>query len=522
MSTNHLSQGGFVAHGLSSSQRTVRRHRTVPEGWRRKTVPENWWPLEGLVERTLGIGRRGLSCPTASDMCRTNVGKARMEQRHWWQHDNHLTGQASGAPRKNWRRVPIAAACVISAVAFLLSLPSPAIASTAAATENIAVLESLSLASATPVVASPPLTTLQTLSRTKVLLTKAELTVTLRLLYAALGGAAVGLERSSSDRPAGVRTMALVSLGAASFTLCSMYGFLAVAAHPGVKVDPSRMASSVVSGVGFIGAGVITNNRKSSGIYDHRSTVNGLTTAAAIWVSAAVGVASGVGLYYMAGAAALSTIGILKFGKVKEIIGNGSKRVLRAGKRKKKMLAGTRGEVMKGVKDVPVQGASKPDSLMVEDLLNEIHMQGMEKPPASPHSTTGAATAITKKASLTAKQRVPKDPHLEKYLHGFEDGSAPQIGASSLLSLQKGTALEGEADANLSAPLKMRKGNKSERLPQWVLTENEAREANLLKTLALGEEMLWENTLCDDNSKEAMSASLSSSRSRHQRGKEAP
>lgn len=521
MSTNHLAQRGFVAHGLSSSQQTLLRHRTVPEGCRSKTVPENWCPQKGLVGRSLGIGRGRFSLPIASEMFRTNVGKARMEQRHRWHHDKYPTGEAAGAPRMNRRGVPTAAACVIAAAACLLSLPRPAIASTAAATGNIAVLESVSLASATPVVASP-LSTLQILSTTKLLPTKAELTVTFRLLYAALGGAAVGLERSSSDRPAGVRTMALVSLGAASFTLCSMYGFLAVCAHPGVKVDPSRMASSVVSGVGFIGAGVITNNRKSSGIYDHRSTVNGLTTAAAIWVSAAVGVASGVGLYYIAGAAALSTIGILKFGKVKEIIGNGGKRVLMAGKRKNKMLSGSRGEAMKGVKDVSVKGTAKTNSQMVEDLLNEVHMQGMEEPTASRHPATGAATAIKKKASLTSAQRGAKDPLLEKYLHGFEDGSAPQIGTSSLLSLQKGSASEGEADATLCAPVKMRTGKKSARLPQWVLSENEVREANLLNTLALGEDMLWENKLFDDNSKEAMPASLSSSRSRHQRGKEAP
>ena len=152
----------------------------------------------------------------------------------------------------------------------------------------------------------------------RVIPTQAEIDVSIRLLAASLGGAAVGLERSSSDRPAGVRTMSLVSLGAAAFTICSMYGFLSVASSvSGAKFDPSRMASNVASGVGFIGAGVITNNRKAAGVYDRQSSVNGLTTAAAIWVSAAVGVACGVGLFVVGAAAALSTIAILRFGRVK-------------------------------------------------------------------------------------------------------------------------------------------------------------------------------------------------------------
>mmetsp|Transcript_20910 Transcript_20910/g.30799 ORF Transcript_20910/g.30799 Transcript_20910/m.30799 type:complete len:469 (+) Transcript_20910:113-1519(+) len=148
---------------------------------------------------------------------------------------------------------------------------------------------------------------------------KAELELCYRLLFAAFGGALVGLERSTSDHPAGIRTMALVSLGACAFTLCSMFGFLAIASSsPCAKLDPSRMASNVASGVGFIGAGVITNNRKSSGVYDRQSSVNGLTTAAAIWVAAAVGVASGVGLYVVSGTAAATTIAILRFSTLKD------------------------------------------------------------------------------------------------------------------------------------------------------------------------------------------------------------
>lgn len=111
--------------------------------------------------------------------------------------------------------------------------------------------------------------------------------------------------------------MALVSLGACAFTLCSIYGFVPLASIYGdnVKVDPSRMASTVASGVGFIGAGVFTNDQRAGKFYGQKKRVNGLTTAAAIWVAAASGVASGVGLYFAGAVAALGTIGILRFRK---------------------------------------------------------------------------------------------------------------------------------------------------------------------------------------------------------------
>lgn len=119
-----------------------------------------------------------------------------------------------------------------------------------------------------------------------------------RLVTAAALGAIIGQERSG--HPAGVRTMALVSMGAAMFTLCSLHGF-------GSTADPSRMASNVASGVGFIGAGVITTSSSSK--------VHGLTTAAAIWLSAAVGVGCGSGLAFMSGMSSLLTITILRIGR---------------------------------------------------------------------------------------------------------------------------------------------------------------------------------------------------------------
>ncbi|KAL7519427.1 hypothetical protein ACHAWX_004187 [Stephanocyclus meneghinianus] len=155
--------------------------------------------------------------------------------------------------------------------------------------------------------------------------TKAELELCFRLLYAACSGAFIGLERSSHDRPAGVRTMALVGLGACIFTVCSVHGFLphsALGYAPdspmlgNVKCDPGRMASNVASGVGFIGAGAIHKSKLHGNGSETQNVVAGLTTAAAIWVSAAVGVASAVGLYFVGAVAALSTVAILRFAKV--------------------------------------------------------------------------------------------------------------------------------------------------------------------------------------------------------------
>ncbi len=105
---------------------------------------------------------------------------------------------------------------------------------------------------------------------------------TLRLVAAMLLGGVVGLEREYRSKDAGFRTHFLVALGAALFTLISQYGFT-----DGVK-DTSRVAAQVVSGIGFLGAGLIVFQK---------NTVRGLTTAAGLWVTAAIGMACGVGMY---------------------------------------------------------------------------------------------------------------------------------------------------------------------------------------------------------------------------------
>ena len=109
-----------------------------------------------------------------------------------------------------------------------------------------------------------------------------ELEMGLRILMAATLGAIIGYQRERAGKSAGVRTVALVCVGAALFTMASIHGFSAVA-------DPARVAAGVVIGIGFLGAGAIM--RREGGY------VEGLTTAATIWVMAAVGLATGAGLY---------------------------------------------------------------------------------------------------------------------------------------------------------------------------------------------------------------------------------
>lgn len=117
----------------------------------------------------------------------------------------------------------------------------------------------------------------------------------LRLALATVLGALVGLERERLERAAGIRTHAIVALGAALIMIVSMYGFSdALGTDPRVGVDISRVAAQVVSGIGFLGAGVIIFRRNA---------VRGLTTAASVWTVAGLGLACGGGLYAAAGVA---------------------------------------------------------------------------------------------------------------------------------------------------------------------------------------------------------------------------
>lgn len=113
-----------------------------------------------------------------------------------------------------------------------------------------------------------------------------------RLFVAGLLGGAIGLEREYRAKEAGFRTHFLVSLGSALFMIISQYGFDTVLAEASqASFDPSRIASQVVTGIGFLGAGAIIFQKH---------VVKGLTTAAGIWVTAAIGLTCGSGLYLLA------------------------------------------------------------------------------------------------------------------------------------------------------------------------------------------------------------------------------
>ena len=106
--------------------------------------------------------------------------------------------------------------------------------------------------------------------------------------------AIIGLERELKQKAAGLRTYTVVGFGAALFMLVSKYGFTDVLETGKIELDPSRVAAQIVSGLGFIGGGII---------FVKRDSVRGLTTAASIWLTAAVGSAAGAGLPILAAVA---------------------------------------------------------------------------------------------------------------------------------------------------------------------------------------------------------------------------
>src|SRR3954449_813796 len=111
-----------------------------------------------------------------------------------------------------------------------------------------------------------------------------------RLALAAALGGAIGFERELRDREAGFRTHMLVCIGSALFTIVSADGFREVltSGDQGVRADPTRIAAQIVTGIGFLGAGAIIRQGVS---------IRGLTTAATLWVAAAIGMAAGAGYY---------------------------------------------------------------------------------------------------------------------------------------------------------------------------------------------------------------------------------
>jgi putative Mg2+ transporter-C (MgtC) family protein len=124
--------------------------------------------------------------------------------------------------------------------------------------------------------------------------------LSIRMLLAAVLGAAIGFEREIHEHPAGMRTHLLVSLGSAIFTILSIYGFEFPSGPTGtVATDTSRVAAQIVSGIGFLGAGAILK---------YGTSIRGLTTAASLWTTAAIGMAVGAGEWLIASVGTLIVV----------------------------------------------------------------------------------------------------------------------------------------------------------------------------------------------------------------------
>lgn len=134
-----------------------------------------------------------------------------------------------------------------------------------------------------------------------------------RLFVAGILGAIIGLDREYRAKEAGFRTHFLVACGSALFMIVSKYGFEDILGDKGIGLDPSRIAAQVVSGIGFLGAGTIIIQKQF---------VRGLTTAAGVWATAAIGLAVGGGMYWLGvGAMALTLLGLEGLGYLFKRIG---------------------------------------------------------------------------------------------------------------------------------------------------------------------------------------------------------
>jgi len=127
-----------------------------------------------------------------------------------------------------------------------------------------------------------------------------------RLLAALAAGALIGYERSYHGRPAGFRTHALVCTASSLLMLVTVYEshWVSGVAVGRVQIDPTRMAQGIMTGIGFLGAGVIIREGLS---------VRGLTTAASIWITAAIGILAGIGFYFPLIVSVVLTLGVLSF-----------------------------------------------------------------------------------------------------------------------------------------------------------------------------------------------------------------
>jgi putative Mg2+ transporter-C (MgtC) family protein len=135
-------------------------------------------------------------------------------------------------------------------------------------------------------------------------LAQEEMVIAVRLLASVLIGGLIGFERTFHGRPAGFRTHALVCLASTLLMLVTVYQDLWMTHVPldAIRTDPTRMAQGIMTGIGFLGAGVI---------FKEGLTVRGLTTAASIWVTAAIGILIGIGFYFAAALGAFIVLAIL-------------------------------------------------------------------------------------------------------------------------------------------------------------------------------------------------------------------
>lgn len=175
--------------------------------------------------------------------------------------------------------------------------------------------------------------------------------VLLRLGIAAGLGAAIGFERELRERQAGLRTHLVVCLGSALFTLVSAYGFEDFFTATGTRIDPTRIAAQIVSGIGFLGAGAIIRQGLS---------VRGLTTAATLWLVAAIGMAAGAGYY---SGAVIATVGaLLTLGPLRIVA--------------YKIIRRYRPDVDRLVVDIPAGGSPVPILEVIEQ--NGAHVVSLE------------------------------------------------------------------------------------------------------------------------------------------------
>ena len=202
-----------------------------------------------------------------------------------------------------------------------------------------------------------------------------------RMLIAALLGAAIGLEREIHEHPAGMRTHLLVSLGSAIFTILSIHGFGGL---PGqAPVDPTRIAAQIVSGIGFLGAGAILK---------YGTSIRGLTTAASLWTAAGIGMAAGAGEWVIA--AVGTAIVIFSLWPLNRLV----ERIHRPGTRALKMRLEVGrlealGDVSRLLADRRVEIAGINSQRMGKGRY-EVELELRMPPAARPQDILGAITSI--------------------------------------------------------------------------------------------------------------------------------